>query len=85
MKVLGKRLLVEVRKYETQTASGIIIPEVAKKERRTQGTVLAIGSDVTEVEVGQIVHFSPMAGTSVSSNSAECLVLKEDDILAVAI
>ena len=48
---LGDRVLLKVQEVETQTASGIYIPDNASKEKPTQAQVVAIGNDVKLVNV----------------------------------
>lgn len=43
-KPLGERVLIRPELKETKTASGIIIPDSAKKEERQHGSVVAVGS-----------------------------------------
>ncbi len=81
-KPLGDRLLVERVEEVNTTASGIIIPDNAK-EKPSQGKVLAIGSDVEEVNVGDTVVFGKYAGTELILDDKEYLVMELSDILGV--
>ena len=81
-KPLGDRLLVERVEEVNTTASGIIIPDNAK-EKPSQGKVLAIGSDVEEVNVGDTVVFGKYAGTDLVLDDKEYLVMELSDILGV--
>jgi chaperonin GroES len=79
---LGDRLLVERVEEPTTTASGIIIPDNAK-EKPSRGKVLAIGSDVEDVNVDDIVVFGKYAGTDLVLEDNEYLVLEVSDVLGV--
>ncbi|RUM74024.1 MAG: co-chaperone GroES [Sulfurovum sp.] len=79
---LGDRLLVERVEEPTTTASGIIIPDNAK-EKPSRGKVLAIGSDVEDVTVDDIVVFGKYAGTDLVLEDNEYLVLEVSDVLGV--
>jgi chaperonin GroES len=79
---LGDRLLVERVEEPTTTASGIIIPDNAK-EKPSRGKVLAIGNDVEEVNVNDIVVFGKYAGTDLVLEDNEYLVLEVSDVLGV--
>ena len=53
---LGDRVLLKVQEVETKTASGIYIPENASQEKPTTAEVVAIGSEVKEVVVGDKLY-----------------------------
>ncbi len=84
-KPLGLRVLVERMEEEAKTASGIIIPDNAK-EKPLEGKVVAISKEVEEdenlpINVGDMVVFAKYAGTELSMDGKEYLVLNTDDIL----
>jgi chaperonin GroES len=88
---LGDRLLVEPIEGESQTSSGIILPETAK-EKPQEGRVLAAGPGrlaeghqrlPMEVDEGDRVLFARYAGTEVKLEEKDLLILQESDILAV--
>ncbi len=84
-KPLGLRVLVERLEEEAKTASGIIIPDNAK-EKPLEGKVVAISKEVEEdenlpINEGDIVVFAKYAGTDITLDGKEYLVLNTDDIL----
>lgn len=88
---LNDRVLVKLTDAEETTLGGIIIPDSAK-EKPMQGTVVAIGDgkvlengNVRQLEVkpGQTVYFRKYSGTDVKIDTADHLILREDEILAV--
>lgn len=83
---LADRVVVQPKAAETQTASGLFIPDTAK-EKPLEGTVMAVGvgtSDIKmEVKVGDRVLYGKYAGTEVTHDSKDYLILKQADILAV--
>ena len=81
-KPLGDRLLVERIEEMSTTASGIIIPDNAK-DKPSQGKVVAIGSEVEEISVGDTIVFGKYAGTEVKIEDEEFLIMREDDVLGV--
>ncbi len=83
-KPLGDRLLVERIEEASTTASGIIIPDNAK-EKPAQGNVMAIGSDVENVEVGNTVVFGKYAGTELTLDGKKYLVMELSDVLGVTL
>ncbi len=92
LKPLDDRIIVLPNEPETQTASGLVIPDTAK-EKPQQGEVLAVGpgkrSDNTGelievgISVGDVVLYSKYGGTEVSSDGKDLLVLNSRDILAI--
>jgi len=83
-KPLGDRVLVKVQEPETKTASGIIIPDNASKEKPTQAEVIAIGADVEHVEIGDTVMYAQYARTAtVTLDTKEYLVMEISEILGV--
>jgi chaperonin GroES len=87
---LGDRVVVKAIEAETQTKSGLFVPDTAK-ERPQEGTIIAVGPGrVTEdgkrvemdVKVGDTVVYSKFAGTEFTEDGEELLVLTERDILA---
>ena len=83
-KPLNKRVLVERKEVESKTSSGIIIPDNASKEKLGEATVKAVASDVSDVKVGDVVYFSQYAGSELSINGVEQVVLEYKDILGLS-
>ncbi len=92
LKPLDDRIVVRPNEAETQTASGLVIPDTAK-EKPQQGEVLAVGpgkrSETTgelipiDVKVGDTVLYSKYGGTEVAVKGEDLLVLNSRDVLAV--
>jgi chaperonin GroES len=86
IKPLADRVLVEPTAAEEKTASGIYIPDTAK-EKPQKGTVVAVGpgtKDVTmEVKVKDVVLYGKYAGTEISVDGKDYLMMKQSDILAI--
>lgn len=86
IKPLGDRVVVEPAPVKEKTATGIIIPDTAK-EKPQKGTVIAI-PDTNEdnkitVKVGNQVLYGKFAGTEITINDKEYLIMHESDILAI--
>ena len=79
------RVLVEPKPAEEKTASGLIIPDSAK-EKPQQGTVVAVGTgtkDVTmQIKVGDVVLYGKYAGTEITVEGKDYLIMRQSDILA---
>ena len=81
---LGARVLIRPLEKETQTASGIILPETAK-EKPQQGTVEAVGDEeemVSGLAVGDRVLFPKYTGTEIEIEGVTLLIMDEGDVLA---
>lgn len=76
---------------ETVSASGIIIPDTASKEKPAKGKVVAVGPGKTEdgklvplqVKVGQTVLFSKYGYDEVKVDGQEYYILSESQILGI--
>ena len=88
---LEDKIIVKQAEAETQTASGLFIPDNAK-EQPQQGEVLAVGpgrrNDAGEripvdVKVGDKVLTSKYSGTEVKVDGEECTIVRQADILAI--
>ena len=89
---LHDRVLVKRLEEEDKTAGGLNIPDTAK-EKPIQGKVIAVGAGkrdkdgklhALDVKEGDSVLFSKYSGTEVKIDGDEHLIMREDDILAVA-
>ena len=87
---LADKAVVEVIEEE-KTASGIVLPDVAK-DKPQRARVVAFGPGrwldngqrvPVEVAVGDMVLFDPGAGTRIKIEDRQLLVLAERDIVAV--
>lgn len=86
IKPLADRVLVEPAPAESTTASGIIIPDTAK-EKPQRGTVVAVGTGKKDepmtVKTGDTVLYGKYAGTELSVEGKDYLIMKEADIFAI--
>ncbi len=86
IKPLADRVLVEPAAAEEKTAGGIIIPDTAK-EKPMKGTVVAVGEGKKDepltVKVGNLVLYGKYAGTEISVDGKDYLIMRESDIYAV--
>ncbi len=86
IKPLADRVLVEPAAAEEKTAGGIIIPDTAK-EKPQKGTVVAVGpgkkDEPITVKVGESVLYGKYAGTEITIDGINYLIMRESDIVAV--
>ncbi len=90
LKPLDDRIVVKPNEAETQTASGLVIPDTAK-EKPQQGEVLAVGPGRTtddgkrielDIKVGDTVVYSKYGGTEITVEGDDLLILNGRDVLA---
>jgi chaperonin GroES len=83
---LHDRVIVKPVAAEEKTAGGIIIPDTAK-EKPQRGTVVAAGpgkkDEPMTVKSGDTVLYGKYAGTEVSIEGEDLLIMRESDILAI--
>ncbi len=88
---LQDRMLVKRIEEESTTTGGIIIPDSAK-EKPQEGKVVAVGKgkirdDGTlqklDVKKGDRVLFGKYAGTEVTLDGTEHVIIREDDVLGI--
>jgi len=91
IKPLGDKVVVQVTESEEKTASGIYLPDSAKKKPQ-EGKVIAIGNgrvldngerNQLTVKVGDRVLFSKYGGNEVTIDGEEYTILDEDQIYAI--
>jgi chaperonin GroES len=89
---LNDKILLERVEAEEKTAGGIVLPDTAREKPR-QGKVLATGDGKVlengkratfQVKKGDRVLFSSYAGSEVTIDGKEYLIMTEEDILAIA-
>ena len=88
---LHDRVLARRWQEDEKTAGGIIIPDTAK-EKPMQGEIIAVGGGARDedgktialdVAVGDIVLFGKYAGTEVTIDGEEYVILRESDIMGI--
>jgi len=91
IKPLGDKVVVKRVEAEAKTKGGIVLPDTAK-EKPKEGKIVAVGEgklldngDRAEFQVkkGDRVLFASYAGTEVTVDGEELLIMSEDDILAI--
>ncbi|MCX6232833.1 MAG: co-chaperone GroES [Bacteroidetes bacterium] len=86
IKPLADRVIVEPAAAEQKTSGGIIIPDTAK-EKPQKGKIVAVGNGKKDepmtVKVGDNVLYGKYAGTEITFEGKEYLIMKESDIYAI--
>ncbi len=88
---LHDRIVVEAAPKEEKTASGIILPDTAQ-EKPLKGEVIAVGPGKrldsgqlapVGVKKGETVLYGKYAGTEVTVDGKDYIILRADDVLAI--
>ena len=83
---IADRVIIEAAAAEVKTAGGLIIPDTAK-EKPQKGKVIAVGTGKKDepmtVKVGDEVLYGKYAGTEVSIEGKDYLIMRESDIFAI--
>jgi chaperonin GroES len=84
------RVLIKAAAAEEKTAGGIIIPDTAK-EKPQRGTVMSVGQGKLSEQtgkplplpqkVGDVVLYGKYAGTEITIDGEEYLIMRASDIL----
>ncbi|MFW5702437.1 MAG: co-chaperone GroES [Candidatus Dojkabacteria bacterium] len=89
---IGGNILVKPVEEEKKTASGIVIPDSASKEKPQRGEVIALGTGRVDadgkkvdfnVKVGDTVVFKKYGPDELEQDDETFLIMEESDILAV--
>lgn len=83
IKPIGQNVLVQLKSQKDITSdSGIIIKTETQKsvveDRQTNGKVIAIGNEVKDIKVNDIVYFDVVSGIDLDDNQ---IMLRENTIL----
>ncbi|HET8963024.1 MAG TPA: co-chaperone GroES, partial [Chitinophagales bacterium] len=83
---LADRVVIQAAPAESTTKSGLYIPESAK-EKPQKGLVVAAGpgkkDEPVTVKVGETVLYGKYAGTEITIDGKEYLIMRESDIFAI--
>ncbi len=87
---LADRVVVKAEAAEEKTTSGLYIPDTAK-EKPQRGTVIAVGPGRVEngtkidmtVKEGDKVLYGKYAGTEITLDGDDVMIMRESDILGI--
>jgi len=89
---LEERLVVEAVEENATTASGIVLPDTAGKEKPQKGKVLAVGEGrmtadgkriPMNVKEGDTVIFRKYGPDEIKIDGKDVLILSESDVLGI--
>lgn len=86
---LGDRVVLQKKKADETTKSGILLPDSAK-EKPQEAVVMAVGPGKYEdgknvpvqIKEGDVVIYSKYAGTEIKVGEEEYTIVSESDIIA---
>lgn len=79
---MDEYVVVQAEESKTTTASGLYIPDSAK-EKPKAAKVLAVGTDVKNVKVGdKIIYKNEYEATTVKVDKAEYIIVYKKNIIA---
>lgn len=88
---MGDKVIVQRDEAETQTDSGLYLPETSKDKPKT-GTVVAVGAGAINTDTGERIPmtlktgdkviFSSYSGTEIKIGAQEYLIMGEEEVLA---
>lgn len=81
-KPLKDRVFVSYSEEMEKTAGGIYIPDAAK-EKPQRGKIEAVGGEVKNIKVGDVILFDKYSGSKINMDGTDYLIVKEEDILGV--
>ena len=81
LKPTGNKIIV-LRAPKPKNAMGLYIPDLPT-EVNDKGRVLAVGSDVKNLERGHMVLFAKFAGQEVKVDGVPMLVMTNKDVIAI--
>lgn len=86
LKPIADRVIVKPAAAEETTKGGIIIPDTAK-EKPQRGEIVAVGTGKKDepmtVKAGDKVLYGKYAGTEITIDGEEYLMMRESDIFAI--
>ncbi len=91
IKPLSNNVVIEPIEEATTTASGIVLPDTAEKDKPQKGKIVSVGpgkmSDgqriPMEIKVGDKVIFERYSPSKIKIDGKEYLLISESDILAI--
>jgi chaperonin GroES len=81
IKPLAEYVVAQQEEAETKTVSGLYLPDKAAEKPKI-AKVLAVGSKVKEVKVGDKIIYGGYSHSDIKIDGTEYMLIKEEDIYA---
>jgi len=76
-------MLLRPVEREEATASGIVLPDTAKRDKQNSEAVAVVAHENINVSVGDMVVYRKHSGTEIKVEGDDHLVVGADDVLGV--
>jgi len=76
-------MLLRPVEREEATASGIVLPDTAKRDKQNSEVVAVVAHENINVSVGDMVVYRKHSGTEIKVEGDDHLVVGADDVLGV--
>lgn len=84
MKPIGKYIAIEPIAEEIKTSSGLVLsPQDVGDFRYRKGTVVAPGTEVTQIKAGDVIFYDRGAGHSMMIDEKVITIIREPDVVVV--
>jgi chaperonin GroES len=78
---LADYIVAQAEEAATKTASGIYLPD-GSTEKSAISKVLAVGSNVKNLKVGDKIVYKSYSNTEIKVDGTDYILVKEEDVLA---
>jgi len=82
LRPLGNKLVVQLIQKETVSPGGIVLTRADATEA-TRGKVLAVGPDVLDIQVGDVILPNWNKAKKVSNDGQSVYIVLDEDVVAV--
>lgn len=84
MKPIGKYIAIEPISEEIKTSGGLVLsPRDIGDFRYRKGTVIAPGTEVTQIKAGDVIFYDRGAGHSMMIDEKVITIIREPDVVVV--
>ena len=84
MKPIGKYIAIEPINEKLKTSSGLMLSSDDVKDfRYKKGTVIAPGTEVTQIKEGDLIFYDKGAGHTMMINERVVTIIREPDVVVV--
>ena len=81
---IADRVLVKVTAVSDTTTGGILLSE-GSQEEKSEGVIVAVGTEVKYVQVGDVCLYGKYCGNEVTIDEVKHRIMKEYDIIGVEV
>ena len=82
LQAIRDKVVAKTIEADEKTAAGLFIPDTAK-EKSNKGEVVAVGKDVEEIKVGDIIYYPAYGASNITEDGTDYVVLREKEVVVV--